>query len=187
MLSEGWLLMLCIRVSNHTIIQRTVIALLIYGSTFIHSLSSSFGDELLQVWPKHIEHMAVQSKPALRQEHFFPHPVLHPQETIRSMDFEATGLSVHMGMRTPSLQYQPQSVGSKERPNHCCTVRYTRYDRYLAAADVGGKLCRWKAVKFPGLLFFFLFMNRKYSMWRQLSRIWIWIWIDTSQGSYLGY
>ena len=67
--------------------------------------------------------MAVQFKPDLRQEHFFPQPVLHPHEIIRSMDFDATGLSVYMGSSTPLEQCQPQSVGCKERPNHCCTVK----------------------------------------------------------------
>lgn len=91
---------------------------------FIHSMSSSIWEELVQCRPMHVEHMAVHSRPALRQEHLFPHPVLQPHDTMHNIDFEATGLSLKVGISTPSLHCHPQSVGCKQRPSHCCTVKY---------------------------------------------------------------
>ena len=62
------------------------------------------------------------SSSAFLHEHLLPHPVLHPHDTMHNIDFDATGLSLNVGINTPSLHCHPQSVGSKERPSYCCTV-----------------------------------------------------------------
>ena len=51
-----------------------------------------------------------------------PHPVLHRHDTMHIIDIDATGLSLNIGINTPSLHCHLYSVGSKERPSHCCTV-----------------------------------------------------------------
>ena len=58
--------------------------------TIIYSLSS--GHALLQFCPIHVEHMTEQSRPALRHEHRFPQPVLHPHDTVFNTESDATGL-----------------------------------------------------------------------------------------------
>ena len=42
--------------------------------------------------------MTEQSRPALRQEHRFPQPVLHPHDTIFNTESDAAGLSVSTGL-----------------------------------------------------------------------------------------
>ena len=88
----------------------------------VHSSSSSICDELVQLRPMQAEHMALHSSPAFLHEHLLPHPVLHPHDTMHNIDFDASGLSLYVGINTPSLHCHLQSVGSNERPSHCCTV-----------------------------------------------------------------
>ena len=67
----------------------------ISGSTlFTHSPLSLIGGAFVQLCPMHVKHIAVQCIPAMRQEHRFLHPVLHPHDIRSSMDWGATGLSV---------------------------------------------------------------------------------------------
>ena len=86
------------------------------NSPIVHSILSSICDELVQLRPMQAEHMAVHSSPAFLHEHLLPHPVLHPHNTMHNIDFDATGLSLNVGINTPSLHCHPHSVGSKERP-----------------------------------------------------------------------
>ena len=82
----------------------------------VHSISSSICDELVQLRPMQAEHMAVHSSPAFLHEHLLPHPVLHPHDTMHNIDFDATGLSLNVGINTPSLNSHPHCVGTKEWP-----------------------------------------------------------------------
>ena len=59
----------------------------------------------------------------------------------RSSSSGAGGRSVITGTTFSSLVIHPQSLSFiLQTTNHCCTCRYTRNIRYLAAAEVGGKV-----------------------------------------------
>ena len=75
--------------------------------------------------------MGEQYSPALGHLHVFRQHVLQPHDSVRNTRVGATGRSVVSGIKLPSLYCQPQSVGHKLFPIHCCIsfsrVLHTRY------------------------------------------------------------
>ena len=68
-------------------------------------------------------HMGEQYNPAFGHPHVFRQPVVQPHDTIRNTRVGATGRSVVTlvsGTKLSSLYCQPQSVGHKLFPTHCC-------------------------------------------------------------------
>ena len=111
--------------------------------------------------------MTEQCNPLLRQPHDWSHPILQPQDIMRKILSGATGVSVYIGTRRPEAEIlHPQCSGDNSWPIHCCTVWYTRYEWYLAAALVGGSVSNLKTEDRDVLLIDLLYMM--YLFWSRV-------------------
>ena len=88
-------------------------------SCFFISLSNNVGEELLQASPMHLVHIEVQNSPYfLQPQDLLLSSALQPHDTFFSKNSGATGRSVSTGVKPPSSNFHPHSVGGKAFPIH---------------------------------------------------------------------